>query len=208
MARCDLPLYKNVLPKIKVTQLTSNQMKRLSNLDKEKKQFFMNERLYADDAEKDLMEGWAAIFGKRLESKTNVGIDMGTFTNEAYQKGLKAAEEAGLGNDALALGEEILLRTTKGAPLTHEQRALALPAFLKRFEAQPLLNRQYLQAYNSGDEDMTARFGAEIAKSIAVLAGVRADQNALSVALNTYKYMYKQIQENAKIMKLFQNGDC
>jgi len=30
----------------------------------------------------------------------------------------------------------------------------------------------------------------------------------LSVGFNTYKYMYKQIQDNAKIVKLFQNGDC
>lgn len=208
MARCDLPLYKNVLPKVRVTQLTSNQMKRISNLDKGKKQFFMNERLYADDAEKDLMEGMAYVFNRRLEGKTNLNINMESFTNDTYQKALKAAKDEGLTPDALALGEDILLKSQKGTPLTNEQRAIALPAFLKRFEAQPLLNRQFLQAYESGDEDMIARTGAEIAKSIAMFAGVRADQNALSVGFNTYKYMYKQIQANATITKLFQNGDC
>lgn len=208
MARCDLPLYKNVLPKVRVTQLTSNQMKRISNLDKGKKQFFMNERLYADDAEKDLMEGMAYVFNRRLEGKTNLNINMESFTNDTYQKALKAAKDEGLTPDALALGEDILLKSQKGTPLTNEQRAIALPAFLKRFESQPLLNRQFLQAYESGDEDMIARTGAEIAKSIAMFAGVRADQNALSVGFNTYKYMYKQIQANATITKLFQNGDC
>jgi hypothetical protein len=207
--RCDLPLYKGVLPKVRVTDITSNQMRKLANMDPNKKQFFMNERLYADDSEKDLMEGMAYIFGRRIEAKTNLGINMESFTNESYQKALKAAQEGGYNSpDALALGEEILKGVTKGAPLTNEQRALALPAFLKRFESQPLLNKQFLQAYESGDEDMTARFGAEIAKSIAMFAGVRADQNALSVGFNTYKYMYKQIQANAKITKLFQNGAC
>jgi hypothetical protein len=207
--RCDLPLYKGVLPKVRVTDITSNQMRKLANMDPNKKQFFMNERLYADDSEKDLMEGMAYIFGRRIEAKTNLGINMESFTNESYQKALKAAQEGGYNSpDALALGEEILLKTQTGSALTNEQRALALPAFLKRFESQPLLNKQFLQAYESGDEDMTARFGAEIAKSIAMFAGVRADQNALSVGFNTYKYMYKQIQANAKITKLFQNGAC
>ena len=208
MARCDLPLYKNVLPKVKITQLTSTQMNKLKSMDPNKKSFFMNERLYANDTEKDLMEGMAYIFNKRIEGKTNLGINMENFTNETYQKALKAAEAEGLAPDALALGEDILLRTQKGNPLNNAERALALPAFLKRFEAQPLLNRQFLQAYESGDEEMQARLGAEIAKSIAMFAGVRADQNALSVGFNTYKYMYKQIQANAQIAKLFHNGDC
>jgi hypothetical protein len=208
MARCDLPLYKNVLPKVKVTQLTSTQMNKLKSMDPNKKSFFMNERLYANDTEKDLMEGMAYIFNKRIEGKTNLGINMEDFTNETYKKALKAAQDEGIGTDALALGEDILLRTQRGTPLNNAERALALPAFLKRFESQPLLNRQFLQAYESGDEEMQARLGAEIAKSIAMFAGVRADQNALSVGFNTYKYMYKQIQANAKIAKLFYNGDC
>lgn len=208
MARCDLPLYKNVLPKVKVTQLTSTQMNKLKSMDPNKKSFFMNERLYANDTEKDLMEGMAYIFNKRIEGKTNLGINMEDFTNETYKKALKAAQDEGIGADALALGEDILLRTQRGTPLNNAERALALPAFLKRFESQPLLNRQFLQAYESGDEEMQARLGAEIAKSIAMFAGVRADQNALSVGFNTYKYMYKQIQANAKIAKLFHNGDC
>ena len=206
--RCDLPLYKNVLPKVKITQLTSKQMDRIASMDKQKKTFFMNERLYADDSEKDLMEGLASVFSRRIEGKTNLGIQMGEFTNETYQKALKAANEAGLGADALAIGEDILMRTQKGSPLSNAERSLALPAFLKRFESQPLLNRQFLQAYEKGDEDMIARFGAEVAKSMAIFAGVRADQNALSVGFNTYKYMYKQIQANAKIARLFNNGEC
>lgn len=209
MARCDLPLYKNVLPKVRVTQLTSNQMDKLSKMDKTKKSFFMNERVYANEDEKDLMEGLAYIFNRRIEGKANVGIKMDTFTNETYQKALKAAKDAGYDNpDALALGQDILMRTQKGNPLSNEERALALPAFLKRLESQPLLNRQYLKAYESGDEEMMARLGAEIAQSMVMFAGVRADQNALSVGFNTYKYMYKQIQANAKIAKLFQNGAC
>lgn len=209
MARCELPLYKDVLPKVRVTQLTSNQMEKLANLDQGKKSFFMNQRLYADDDEKDLMEGLAYIFNRRLEAKTNLGIQMDAFTNETYDKALKAARDAGYDSpDALELGQDILLRTQKGTPLSNEERALALPAFLKRFESQPLLNKQFLKAVEMGDEDMIARFGAEIAKSIAVFAGVRADQNALSVGFNTYKYMYKQIQANAKITKLFHNGEC
>lgn len=209
MARCDLPLYKNVLPKVRVTQLTSNQMDKLAQMDKTKKSFFMNERVYANEDEKDLMEGLAYIFGRRLEAKTNVGIKMDTFTNETYQKALKAAQDSGYNSpDALALGQDILMRTQKGNPLSNEERALALPAFLKRLESQPLINRQYLKAYESGDEEMMARIGAEIAQSMVMFAGVRADQNALSVGFNTYKYMYKQIQANAKIAKLFQNGAC
>lgn len=209
MARCDLPLYKNVLPKVRITNITSNQMDKLLKMDEGKKKFFMNERLYANDDEKDLMEGLAYVFNRRLESKTNLGIKMDAFTNDTYQKALNVAKESGYDNpDALALGQEILLRTQKGNPLTNEERALALPAFLRRFESQPLLNRQFLKAYEAGDEDMMARYGAEIAKSMAIFAGVRADQNALSVGFNTYRYMYKQIQANAKIMKLFNNGDC
>lgn len=208
MARCDLPLYKGVLPKVKITSLTSKQVDRLASLDKQKKTFFMNERLYANDDEKDLMEGLASVFSRRIEGKTNLGIQMDKFTNETYQKALDAVKKTEISPDIQAIGEDILLKTQRGTPLSNEERALALPAFLKRFESQPLLNRQFLKAYESGDEDMMARFGAEIAKSLAVFAGVRADQNALSVGFNTYKYMYKQIQANAKIARLFSNGDC
>lgn len=208
MARCDLILYKGVLPKVKITSLTSKQVDRLASLDKQKKTFFMNERLYANDDEKDLMEGLASVFSRRIEGKTNLGIQMDKFTNETYQKALDAVNKTEISPDIQAIGEDILLKTQRGTPLSNEERALALPAFLKRFESQPLLNRQFLKAYESGDEDMMARFGAEIAKSLAVFAGVRADQNALSVGFNTYKYMYKQIQANAKIARLFSNGDC
>lgn len=209
MSRCDLPLYKNVLPKVRVTNITSNQMDKLLKMDDSKKKFFMNERVYANNDEKDLMEGIAYVFGRRAEGKTNLGIQMDTFTNETYQKALKSVKDSEYGSpDALAVGQDILLRVEKGTPLSNEQRALALPAFLKRLEGLPLLTRQYEKAYASGDEDMTARFGAEIAQSIAMFAGIRGDQNALSVGFNTYKYMYRQIQANAQITKLFQNGEC
>lgn len=209
MARCDLPLYKNVLPKIRVTNITSNQMDKLIKMDSGKKKFFMNERVYANDEEKDLMEGLAYVVNRRIEGKTNKGIQMDAFINETYQKGLTAAKKLGFDSpDAQVLGQEILMRVEKGNPLSNEERALALPAFLKRLESMPLLNRQYLRAFESGDQEMMARYGAEIAKSIAVFAGVRADQNALSVGFNTYKYMYKQIQANAQITKLFNNGAC
>jgi hypothetical protein len=207
--RCDLPLYRGVMPKVKITDLTANQVKKLAAMDDTKKKFFMNDRLYADESEKDLMEGLSYVFSRRLETKTNKGINMEEFTNDTYKKALKAAQESGFNSpDALELGQEILLKTQKGAPLSNEQRALALPAFLKRFESLPLLNKQFLAAVESGDDNLIATFGAEVAKSMAIFAGVRADQNALSVGFNTYKYMYKQIQANAKITKLFENGAC
>lgn len=207
--RCDLPLYKGVMPKVKITDLTATQVKKLAAMDDTKKKFFMNDRLYADESDKDLMEGMAFVFNKRLEAKTNKGINMKDFTSETYTKALKAAKEAGYETpDALELGADILKKTQKGAALSNEQRALALPAFLKRFESLPLLNKQFLAAYEAGDDNLMATFGAEVAKSMAMFAGVRADQNALSVGFNTYKYMYKQIQANAKIVKLFENGAC
>jgi hypothetical protein len=207
--RCDLPLYKGIMPKVKITDLTETQVKRLAAMDDTKKKFFMNDRLYADESEKDLMEGMAYIFGRRLEAKTNKGINMQNFTNETYEKALKAAQEAGYNSpEAIELGDEILKRVPKGSAMTNQERALALPAFLNRFESLPLLNKQFLAAVDSGDDNLIATFGAEIAKSMAIFAGVRADQNALSVGLNTYKYMYKQIQSNAKITKLFENGAC
>ncbi len=209
MARCDLPLYKNVLPKVRLNNITSNQMDKLIKMDEGKKKFFMNERVYANDEEKDLMEGLAYVFNRRIEGKTNKGIQMDTFTNETYQKALTAAKKLEFDDpDAQLLGQEILMQVEKGNPLSNEERALALPAFLKRLEEQPLLNKQFLKAVEAKDDDLIALLGAEMAKSMAVFAGVRADQNALSVGFNTYKYMYKQIQANAKITKLFHNGDC
>jgi len=208
MARCDLKLYKNVIPKVRITELTSNQQAKLSNLDENRKKFFMNNRVYGNEEEKKVMEAQAYLMERRLESKTDLGITMDAYTNQKYLEGIEAAKNLGLDKDALDLGAEVLLRVRKGEPMSAQERALALPAFLKRLEGLPLLTKQYQQAYASGDEEMIARYGAEIAQSIAMFAGVRGDQNALSVGFNTYKYMYKQIQDNAKIVKLFQNGDC
>ncbi len=74
--------------------------------------------------------------------------------------------------DAQLLGQEILMQVEKGNPLSNEERALALPAFLKRLEEQPLLNKQFLKAVEAKDDDLIALLGAEMAKSMAVFAGV------------------------------------
>lgn len=209
MARCDLPLYKNVLPKIRVTQITSNQIEKLKKMDPNKKAFFMNERVYANDEEKDVMEALAYVFSPRLKAKTNLGINMETFTNETYTNGLKALQKEGVDTaDARELGEEIYMRVQKGQPLSNEARAIAIPAMLQRINSLPLLTKQYLNAYESGDQLLMGTFGTELAKSLAVMAGAKGDVNALSVGFNMYKYAYKQNQANAKILRLFNNGAC
>ncbi len=100
-------------PPYTIDNITSNQMDKLIKMDSGKKKFFMNERVYANDEEKDLMEGLAYVFNRRIEGKTNKGIQMDTFTNETYQKALTAAKKLEFDDpDAQLLGQEILQRIT------------------------------------------------------------------------------------------------
>jgi len=208
MARCDLPLYKNVLPKVKLSSLTAKQQERLSKLDTEKKNKFINERIYADEAQKDLFESLETVFKQRLESKTNKGVQIPEYVEQARKRGLEQASKLGLTPDELKLGEDIFVNIKKGELLNAEERALAIPAFINRFQNQTFLNKQWERAYALGDQEQMARIGAELMQSLAVYQGFKADRNAWSVAGQVYRYMYKQMQTNNKISKLFPNGEC
>jgi hypothetical protein len=109
---------------------------------------------------------------------------------------------------AQEVGERLLINLKKGEVMDPVARTLATKAF-ENVQAQlPLLNKQLLNAIETGNDTAAVSLLNRWVDSIAVTAGYVGDGNAWSKAGNMRKYYEQQMKKNADIAQLFQEGKC
>jgi hypothetical protein len=206
---CDLKYFKYFAPARMPSNLSSKQLNAIANMTDERATKYLSSRDYLDDDTVRALEGLASIAPQRFARTTNKGRPTTEVLEEARQAAERLAKETsddvGYLQDA---GEAIALNFRKGNPMSIEERALVYPAFANRMDNLPLLLRQIQHAKQTGNDKAASVLGLEMVKTMGVAAGVFGDKNAVSVALNSMKYLNRQIQQAKTIERLFQNGEC
>jgi len=210
MSRCDFKYYKSFLPKRMPSALTQKQLDKLNTLSPEQKSKFVAAMSEFDDESANALAIISQMAPQRFAQTTNKGLSMAELAlknQKANQKLLDAVpvEER---QSLQQIGENLSLNFKKGQPLSTEERALAMPAFVNRMSRLPLLLKQMQHANETGNAAGQALLAKELVVTMGVAAGISGDKNAASVALNSYKYFKKQMQLGKEINQLFQNGAC
>lgn len=206
---CDLKYYKYFAPARLPSNLSSKQLDAIANMTDERATKYLSSRNYLDDDTVRALEGLASIAPQRFARTTNKGRPTEEVIEEARQIGERLARETSDDVDYLQeAGDAIALNFRKGNPMSMEERALVYPAFKNRMDNLPLLLKQIKHAKAAGNTRAASVLGLEMVKTMGVAAGVFGDKNAVSVALNSMKYLNRQIQQAKTISKLFENGEC
>jgi hypothetical protein len=206
---CDLKYYKYFAPARMPSNLSSKQLDAIGKMTNERATKYLSSRNYLNDDTTRALEGLAAIAPQRFSRTTNKGRPTPEVLEEARQVAERLARETSDDVDYLQeAGDAIALNFRKGNPMSMEERALVYPAFKNRMDNLPLLLKQIQHAKNSGNDRAASVLGLEMVKTMGVAAGVFGDKNAVSVALNSMKYLNRQIQQAKTITKLFENGEC
>lgn len=206
---CDLKYYKYFAPARLPSNLSSKQLDAIANMTDERATKYLSSRNYLDDDTVRALEGLASIAPQRFARTTNKGRPTEEVLEEARQIAERLARETSDDVDYLQeAGDAIALNFRKGNPMSMEERALVYPAFKNRMDNLPLLLKQIKHAKAAGNTRAASVLGLEMVKTMGVAAGVFGDKNAVSVALNSMKYLNRQIQQAKTISKLFENGEC
>lgn len=207
--KCDLKYYKYFMPERRPSRLTSNQLNKIANMTDERAAKYLSSRDYLNDDSVAALEGMAALFPQRFAQTTNKGKPTQDVMNRANEAAQRMAKENFEGEDYLQqAGDAIASNFRKNNPMSMEERALAYPAFANRMSNLPLLVRQIKHAVDTGNDKVSGMLGLELVKTMGVAAGVMGDKNAVSVALNSMKYLNRQIKQAQSIQRLLVNGDC
>lgn len=210
MSRCDYKYYKSFLPKRTPSDLTAKQWDKLNTLSPEKSSKFVASMSEFDDEAANALSIVYQMAPQRFSRTTNKGLSMAELALQNQKANQKLMDDTPL-NEQMTfqeVGERLALNQKKGQPLSTEERAIVMPAFINRMSRLPLLLKQIQHARETGNTAATALLAKELVVTMGVAAGVSGDKNATSVAQNTYKYFKKQMKQNKEITQLFQNGAC
>jgi hypothetical protein len=210
MSRCDYKYYKSFLPKRLPSNLTAKQWDKLNTLSPETNTKFLASMSEFDDEGANALSIIAQMAPQRFSQTTNKGMSMAELALKNQKANKKLMDDTPL-NEQITfqeVGERLALNQKKGQPLSTEERALAMPAFVNRMSRLPLLLKQIQHANETGNTAAQTLLAKELIVTMGVAAGISGDKNAASVALNSYKYFKKQMKLGKDINQLFQNGAC
>jgi hypothetical protein len=151
-----------------------------------------------------------AISPRRITQMSDLGKPTMQVVQEAEETANRMLASAPQSErlSAQEVGERLLMNLKKGEVMDPVARTLATKAF-ENVQAQlPLLNKQLLNAIETGNDTAAVSLLNRWVDSIAVTAGYVGDGNAWSKAGNMRKYYKQQMKKNADIAQLFQEGKC
>jgi hypothetical protein len=205
-AKCDLKFYKYFAP---AKNPTARQLDMIANLGEHRATKYLSSRDYLNDDTTKVLESLAAIAPQRFARTTNIGRPIPEVMQEAQQAGERLAKATSEGSDYLEEAAENIARNfRKGSPMSMEERSVIYPAFKNRMDNLPLLTRQIQYAHQNNNTQTASVLAMELVKTMGMSAAVFGDKNAVSVAMNSMKYLNRQIKQAETINRLFQNGEC
>lgn len=208
--RCDFKYYKTFLPRRQPSNLTKQQIDKLATLSPERQAKYLSMIADLDEDAYKALNILAQAAPKRLSALTDRGkamTDLAQQADEVNKRLMDAVPEAER-MTYQETGERLLLSLSKGQVMDQATRALATPAFYNTLHNYPLLNKQLLNALESGNDAAVVALTNRLVDSAGIIAGYIGDGNAASIAMNSRKYYKNQMKKAQDIKQLFQNGAC
>jgi len=208
--RCDLRFYKSFLPRRQPSDLSAAQLAKLKDLNEVQASKYLSMLADIDNDAYKVMNTAMAISPRRITQMSDLGKPTAQVVQEAEETANRMLASAPQSErlSAQEVGERLLMNLKKGEVMDPVARTLATKAF-ENVQAQlPLLNKQLLNAIETGNDTAAVSLLNRWVDSIAVTAGYVGDGNAWSKAGNMRKYYKQQMKKNADIAQLFQEGKC
>lgn len=208
--RCDMRFYKSFLPRRQPSDLTAKQIEKLKDLDDVQASKYLSMLADIDDDAYKVMNTAMAISPRRISQMSDLGKTTTDMIQEAEATANKllASAPASERMSAQEVGERLLMNLKKGEVMDPAARTLATKAFENMQANLPLLNKQLLNALETGNDTAAVALLNRWVDSMAITAGYVGDGNAWSKAGNMRKYYKQQMKKNADIAQLFQEGKC
>lgn len=208
--RCDMRFYKSFLPRRQPSDLTAKQIEKLKDLDDVQASKYLSMLADIDDDAYKVMNTAMAISPRRISQMSDLGKSTVEMVQEAEATANKllASAPASERMSAQEVGERLLMNLKKGEVMDPVARTIATKAFENMQANLPLLNKQLLNALETGNDTAAVALLNRWVDSMAITAGYVGDGNAWSKAGNMRKYYKQQMKKNADIAQLFQEGKC
>lgn len=208
--RCDMRFYKSFLPRRQPSDLTAKQIEKLKDLNEAQASKYLSMLADIDDDAYKVMNTAMTISPRRIAQMSDKGKAVTDMVQEAEAAAdkLLASAPASERMSAQEVGERLLMNLKKGEVMDPAARALATKAFENMQANLPLLNKQLLNALETGNDTAAVALLNRWVDSMAITAGYVGDGNAWSKAGNMRKYYKQQMKKNADIAQLFQEGKC
>jgi hypothetical protein len=208
--RCDMRFYKSFLPRRQPSDLTAKQIEKLKDLNEVQASKYLSMLSDIDDDAYKVMNVAMSVSPRRIAQMS----DLGKTTTEMIQEAettankLLASAPASERMSAQEVGERLLMNLKKGEVMDPAARTLATKSFENMQANLPLLNKQLLNALETGNDTAAVALLNRWVDSMAITAGYVGDGNAWSKAGNMRKYYKQQMKKNADIDQLFREGKC
>jgi len=208
--RCDMRFYKSFLPRRQPSDLNANQIAKLKDLDDVQASKYLSMLADIDDDAYRVMNTAMAISPRRIAQMSDKGKAVTEMVQEAEATANKllASAPASERMSAQEVGERLLMNLKKGEVMDPVARTIATKAFENMQANLPLLNKQLLNALETGNDTAAVALLNRWVDSMAITAGYVGDGNAWSKAGNMRKYYKQQMKKNADIDQLFREGKC
>lgn len=208
--RCDMRFYKSFLPRRQPSDLTAKQIEKLKDLNEAQASKYLSMLADIDDDAYKVMNVAMSVSPRRISQMSDKGKTVTEMIQEAEATANKLLESAPASErmSAQEVGERLLMNLKKGEVMDPAARIIATKAFDNMQANLNLLNKQLLNALETGNETASVALLNRWVDSMAITAGYVGDGNAWSKAGNMRKYFKQQMKKNADIAQLFQEGKC